>query len=445
MGDLVTVAAVNLWGRRIGAVSQDATGDAAVFEFDPAFLGAGVELSPIQMPVRRSPYAFPAPAESFRGLPGMLADSLPDDFGNAVIDAWLSRQGREPESLNAVERLCYIGARGMGALEYEPTLGPTRGPGEDLQVSELVKLASDVLAERDGLSTTIEAGDSQEAIAEILLVGSSAGGARPKAVIAYDPQTGAVRSGQLDAPPGFEHWLLKFDGVDSRREVGGARGYGAIEFAYANMARAAGVRMADCRLLEEGGRRHFMTRRFDRSSNSKLHMQSLAALQHFDFKQAGAYSYEQALLTIRQLKLSHKAVEEQFRRMVFNIVARNQDDHVKNIAFLMNQAGQWALSPAFDMTYAYNPRGRWTRQHQMSMAGKRNNFTIEDIRKCAETASLKRGAADHITAEVTQAVANWPTFAQETRLKPDQTAAIARTHRLDLLSPTAPTAAEHVN
>jgi serine/threonine-protein kinase HipA len=434
LGGLVTVAAVHLWGRRIGAVSQEGAGDTAVFEYAPEFVGAGVELSPLRMPVRRAPYSFPAMAKSFRGLPGMLADSLPDDFGNAVIDVWLARQGREPESLNAVERLCYIGARGMGALEYRPTLGPTRAPVDDLQVSELVKLAADVLAEREGLTTTLEAGDSQEAIQEILLVGSSAGGARAKAVIAYDSQTGTVRSGQADAPEGFEHWLLKFDGVDTHREVGDARGYGAIEYAYANMARAAGIQMPDCRLLDEGDRRHFMTRRFDRVGNKKLHMQSLAALEHFDFKQAGAYSYEQALLVIRRLGLPHAAAEEQFRRMVFNIVARNQDDHVKNIAFLMGQDGRWTLSPAFDMTYAYNPKGDWTSQHQMSVAGKRDSFTVQDLRACAQTASLKRGTADRILAEVHDAVTDWPRFAAAAGVPADRTASIGGTHRLSLPS-----------
>jgi len=397
------------------------------------------------MPVRSAAYSFPALAESFRGLPGMVADSLPDDFGNAVIDAWLARQGREPDSLNAVERLCYIGTRGMGALEYQPALGPTRQPANDLQVSELVKLASDVLAEREGLTTTLQEGDSQEAIRDILLVGSSAGGARAKAVIAYNPQTGAVRSGQLDAPEGFEHWLLKFDGVDSHREVGNAKGYGAIEYGYANMALAAGIHMADCRLLEEGGRRHFMTRRFDRAGNEKLHMQSLAALEHFDFKQPGAYSYEQALLVIRRLDLSHAAVEQQFRRMVFNIVARNHDDHVKNIAFLMRQDGQWALSPAFDMTYAYNPNGVWTAQHQMSVAGKRDGFTVENLRACAQTASMKRDAAERILKEVSDAVADWPRFAAEAGVPEDRAAAIASTHRLGLAHDKAQTTAERVN
>jgi serine/threonine-protein kinase HipA len=430
----VTVAAVQLWGSRIGAVSQDAADVPAVFEYTPAFARSGIEVSPLQMAAsgRRSlRFTFPALASSFRGLPGLLADALPDRFGNAVIDAWLAREGRTPESVNAVERLCYIGMRGMGALEFQPTLGPAPAAGRDLEIAALVQLASEVLAEREGLDARL-AEESDEAIRDILAVGTSAGGARAKAVIAFNPSTRAVRSGQLDAPDGYDHWLLKFDGVDSHRELGDEQGYGAIEYAYANMARAAGIELMECRLLEEGGRRHFMTRRFDRVGNRKLHMQSLAALGHYDFMQAGAYSYEQALMTIRRLGLSRAAVDEQFRRMVFNIVARNQDDHVKNIAFLMNPDGEWALSPAFDMTYSYNPAGQWTNQHQMSVAGKRDGFSVADLRACAATAAMKRGAAERILAEVVAAVSEWERFADEAVVPERTAAAIAATHRLRL-------------
>jgi serine/threonine-protein kinase HipA len=429
----VTVAAVDLWGRRIGAVSQVDSGEPAVFEYEPEFSQATIEPSPLQMPVARRRYSFPglAPA-SFRGLPGMLADSLPDRFGNALIDAWLARQGRSPESFNAVERLCYIGKRGMGALEFRPALNSPSEPARDLEISTLVELAAEVLAERDDLNVSLHADDRAEAIRDILAVGTSAGGARAKAVIAFNPNTHTVRSGQLEAPNGFEHWLLKFDGVDTHRELGNTEGYGAIEYAYANMARDAGIDMAECRLLEEGGRRHFMTRRFDRVGNTKLHMQSLAALSHFDFMQAGAHSYEQALGVIRWLGLPMAAVEQQFRRMVFNIVARNQDDHVKNVAFLMDRGGAWVLSPAFDMTYAYNPAGQWTSRHQMSVAGKRDDFTVEDLRACARTAAMKRGSAERILAEVVEAVADWQRYAEEAEVGDEQAIAIARTHRLRL-------------
>ncbi|HEX8065392.1 MAG TPA: type II toxin-antitoxin system HipA family toxin [Thermoleophilaceae bacterium] len=434
VGHAVTVAAVKLWGSRIGAVSQDAPDAPAVFEYTPRFARSGIEPSPLHMPAgggRARRFAFPGSAPSFRGLPGLLADSLPDRFGNAVIDAWLARQGRAPASFDAVERLCYIGKRGMGALEFEPALGPTPEAGKDLEVAALVQLASQVLAEGEGLDTSL-AVEPEEAMLDILAVGTSAGGARAKAVIAFDPETRTVRSGQLDAPVGFDHWLLKFDGVDSHRELGDAQGYGAVEYAYAKMAGEAGVEMMESRLLEENGRRHFMTRRFDRVGNEKLHMQSLAALGHYDFMQAGAHSYEQAFMVIRQLGLSRAAVEQQFRRMVFNIVARNQDDHVKNIAFLMNRGGEWALSPAFDMTYAYNPNGQWTSRHQMSVAGKRDRFTVDDLRACAETVTMKRGVAERILGEVVAVVSEWHRFASDAGVPDVRAAAIAATHRLQL-------------
>jgi serine/threonine-protein kinase HipA len=435
MGDDVTVAAVKLWGRRIGAVSVSRPGDVASFQYDPAFVRTGVQPAPLRMPVGPAPYRFPALSpESFRGLPGMLADALPDLFGNALIDAWLARQGRAPESFDAVERLCYIGTRGMGALEFAPAVERAPSAERNLEVAELVALASEVLTARDGLSTTLAAGQEADGLADILAVGTSAGGQRAKAVIAYNSTTGEVRSGQVPARPGFDQWLLKFDGVSGPgQELGGSQGYGAIEYAYSLMAAEAGVLMTPCRLLEESGRRHFMTRRFDRPDDgSKLHMQSLAALGHYDFRLDGAYGYEQALLTAQQLGLSHRATEQLFRRMVFNIVARNQDDHVKNIAFLMNERGDWALSPAFDVTYAYNPSGRWTSRHQMTVNGKRDAFTVADLRACAEVGKLKRTEPARILAEVVAAVSRWERFADEAGVTEADAAAVSRTFRLGL-------------
>jgi serine/threonine-protein kinase HipA len=430
-------AEVRLWGRTIGAVLLEDGDEAAIFQYTPEFAAGGIEVSPLAMPLRPEPYSFPALGrEAFKGLPGMLADSLPDRYGNALINRWLARQGRAPESASAVERLCYLGVRGMGALEFAPTKGPDPSEEDDIQVAELVRLASQVLSARDGFETSIAAGEEEEGLLEILSVGMSAGGARAKAMIAWDPETNRVRSGQTDAPPGFEHWLLKFDGVSAdgdREGFESPRGYGAIEFAYSEMARAAGIEMAPTRLFEEGGRRHFMTRRFDRpTGNSKLHMQSLGGLRHFDFNLDGAYSYEQALLTIRELGLPMTAVEQQFRRMAFNVVARNQDDHVKNIAFLMDRGGAWSLSPAYDVTYAYNPNRRWTRVHQMSLNGKRDGFERADFVRCAEVASMKRGRAASILAEVTSAVAEWPRFADEAGVGERETQRIALAHRLHL-------------
>lgn len=416
----MTVAEVKLWGRTIGAVSLEDGRRYAAFQYDPEFAGSGIELSPINMPLADRVYAFPQlPEKTFHGLPGLLADSLPDQFGNILIDAWLATQGRTPGSFNAVERLCYIGTRGMGALEFAPALGPKPRAAKKIEIDALVKLASEVLTHRNHLKATFATEQRRKALSDILRVGTSAGGARAKAVIAWNRRTNEVRSGQVAAGPGFDYWLLKFDGVSGNKdkELEDPKGYGAIEYAYSLMAAAAGITMSECRLLEEGGRRHFMTRRFDRlESGEKLHMQSLCALAHFDFNVAGAYSYEQAFLTIRQLNLPMATVEEQFRRMAFNIIARNQDDHVKNVAFLMDKAGRWSLAPAFDVTYSFNPEGHWTSTHQMSVNGKRDGFTLDDFRACARTAQMKRGRAETIVEEVTSAVSKWPEYAEQAKV-----------------------------
>ncbi len=365
-----------------------------------------------------------------------LADSLPDRFGNALIDTWLASQGRSAESFNAVERLCYIGSRGMGALEFAPAQGPKSRTSEPLDIAALVQLASDVLSQRSGLRHSMASADTAETLRDILRVGTSAGGARAKAVIAWNRQTNEVRSGQLAASDGFDYWILKFDGVSGNRdkELEDPTGYGSIEYAYALMARAAGIDISECRLLEENGRRHFMSRRFDRlAGGEKLHMQSLGALAHFDFNLAGAYSYEQALQVMRTLDLPMASIEQQFRRMAFNIVARNQDDHVKNIAFLMDKQGRWSLSPAFDVTYSYNPDGLWTATHQMSMNGKRDDFTLEDFRTCAKFASMKRGRAEAILDDVIAAVKRWPEFAEQAKVLPQWREVIAKAQRVALL------------
>jgi len=432
----MTLAEVRLWGRTIGAASLEDGGRFAAFQYDPAFASSGIEVSPITMPLNDRVYVFPdLPERTFHGLPGLLADSLPDRFGNALIDAWLATQGRTPESFNAVERLCYTGARGMGALEFVPALGPKPQPAKKIEIDALVKLASEILSQRQKLKTSFASDRRKSALNDILRVGTSAGGARAKAVIAWNPATNEVRSGQVTAGTGFGYWLLKFDGVagNKDKELEDPKGYGAIEYAYFLMAKAAGVTMSECRLLEEGGRRHFMSRRFDRRDDGeKLHMQSLCALSHFDFNHAGAYSYEQALLAIRQLNLPMAAVEEMFRRMTFNLVARNQDDHVKNIAFLMDKTGHWSLAPAFDMTYSYNPTGTWTGSHQMTMNGKRDGFTLADFRACAKSALMKRGRAEAIVEEVRAAVAQWPDYAEQARVLTDWRKQIQSHHRLDL-------------
>lgn len=405
---MTSVAEVRLWGNTIGAVSLAGGEDTASFEYDPAFTGSGIEVAPLVMPVSDRVYRFPELAYgTFRGLPGMLADSLPDRFGRALVDAWLARQGRTPDSFDAIERLCYTGERGMGALEYAPATGLEVSESAQVQVDELVSLAQEILSQRETFGTSLH-GD--KAMLDIIRVGTSAGGQRPKAVIAWNPETNEVRSGQVKTDQGFEYWIMKFDGVPGNRddEPENPGGFGAVEYAYSKMAQDAGIAMSDCRLFEENGRRHFMTRRFDRTSNGeKLHMQSLCGLAHFDYKMAGAYSYEQVFMIMRQLGLPMRDVEEQYRRMVFNVIARNQDDHVKNIAFLMNKAGEWRLSPAFDLTWSFNPKGAWTARHQMTVNNKRDGFTPDDLTACAKVASMVRGRARTIIDEVRQAVSGW--------------------------------------
>ncbi|CAN5280146.1 type II toxin-antitoxin system HipA family toxin [soil metagenome] len=435
---MTTLAEVRLWGRTIGAVSLEDDSDLAAFQYTPEFAGSGIEVSPITMPLGNSIYQFPElPRTTFYGLPGLLADSLPDKFGNALINAWLATQGRTPGSFNAVERLCYTGSRGMGALEFVPSKGPPPGSVRLIDVDHLVRLASEVLSQRSDLNFSFHEDDASHALTDILRVGTSAGGARAKAVIAWNPRTNEVRSGQAKAGDEFEYWLLKFDGVSGNKdkELDDPQGYGAIEYAYYCMAVEAGITMSESRLLEENGRRHFMTKRFDRSNDGeKVHMQSLCGLAHFDFNAAGAYGYEQALSIICQLDLPRAAIEEQYRRMVFNILARNQDDHVKNIAFLMDKKGIWSLAPAFDMTYSYNPSGAWTSAHQMTLNGKRDGFTMEDFKTCAQTVSLKRGRAETIIGEVRDAVIKWPDFAAKASVADSWIKEIRNALRLELTS-----------
>jgi serine/threonine-protein kinase HipA len=430
-----TLAEVRLWGRTVGAVELPAGDQVATFEYAPGIVGSGIELSPLTMPLRERPYRFPAlPRGTFHGLPGLLADALPDRFGNALIDAWLAGRGRDPSSFDAVERLCYTGRRGMGALEFAPVRGPDLNRSKALDVDALVGLAGDVLADREQLVASLAEGGRAEAMREILSVGTSAGGARAKALVAWNPTTDEVRSGQVDAAPGFEYWLLKFDGVRANRdkELADPAGFGAIEYAYFRMATAAGVDMMPCRLLtDEAGRRHFMTKRFDRDdAGRKIHAQTFGSLAHLDLDQARTHSYEQAFNAARRLGLPPAASEQLFRRMVFNVVARNQDDHVKNLSFLMNQRGTWSLSPAYDVTYSYQPSGDWTAQHQMSVNGRFDGFERADLRAVEDVAGLPRGSADRILDEVTEIVSQWRAYADDARVPRVEAERIARTHRL---------------
>ncbi|TVS16062.1 MAG: type II toxin-antitoxin system HipA family toxin [Gammaproteobacteria bacterium] len=432
-----TSAKVMLWGRQIGAVTWVAERRIGVFQYTPEFARSGIEVAPLRMPLSTLPREFPElPFATFHGLPGLLADSLPDKFGHALIDAWLARQGRTAESFDPVERLCYVGHRGMGALEFEPALAPGSVKRDaPLQIEALVELASSVLRERETLSGVMGTDKDAAELEDILRVGTSAGGARAKALVAWNRSTGEYRSGQLPSAPGFEQWLLKFDGVDANRdkELADPQGYGRIEYAYHLMAQAAGIDMTECRLHEEGGRAHFMTRRFDRTADgSRLHMQSLGALAHYDYNAAGAYSYEQALQVMLRLGLDVSQTEQQVRRTLFNVVARNQDDHVKNIAFLMDKAGRWRLAPAFDVIYSFNPDGAWTGRHQMTINGRRDDFDVEDLCAMGAVGNVKAMRTRRMLAEVCEAVGGWTSFAEQAGVPDADAARIRKTFRVDL-------------
>ena len=432
MNAVVNVAEVSLWGQRVGAVALE--GDTGVFEFDTDFLKSGLDIAPITMPLAEARgghtlHSFPAlNPDTFKHLPGLLADTLPDKFGQAIVNAWLARQGRSPADFSVIERLCYTGARAMGALEFMPPVISHLDQAVNVDLDAMVSLVREIVSHRNQVNVSL--GDdeqaNQDALLDILRIGTSAGGARAKAVIAYNEDTGAVMSGQAAAPAGFSHWLLKFDGA-SDIELGRTEGYGRIEYAYYRMAQAAGIDMMESRLLEENGRAHFMTRRFDRVGDNKLHLQSLCALAHYDFNMAGAYGYEQALMIMRRMKLSKKAQLQLYRRMVFNVIARNQDDHTKNIAFLMNREGEWSLSPAFDMMYSHNPAGKWTDRHQMTVNGKRDAFTQADLLAVAASSDLKGASA--VIQEVQDAVREWPVFAKQAGIDDKRIRHIAEQHR----------------
>ncbi len=425
----IDVAEVILWDRRIGAVAWDAEADLGTFEYDPEFLASPIEVAPLTMPLGPGQFRFPALSrDTYHGLPGFLADSLPDRFGNLVVDAWLQQQGRDRASFSPVEQLCYVGTRGMGALEFRPA-HHRKERSAPVDVNELVDLAADILRSRERLEVDLD----ETGLTQLLRVGSSAGGARAKALIAWNPATEEVRSGQVIAPPGFEYWIIKFDGVGSSyRDLTDPEGYGRIEYAYHLMAVSAGIEMTDCRLyVDATNRAHFMTRRFDRNDDgAKIHMQSLSAINHMDFNRAGAYDYEEALAITRALRAGASALSQLFRRMVFNVMARNQDDHTKNIAYLMNRDGRWSLAPAFDVTWAYNPQGPWTSRHQMSINGKRDGFDRSDLLAVADGFGI--GRPGEIIGEVAASVARWPEFAERAAVQAEHVERIGGALRLRL-------------
>lgn len=407
---MIKFADVYLWGEHAGTIAWDESRQAGTFEYAEDFRSKGLDLAPLTMPLQnRQVWQFPSLSyDTFLGMPGLLADALPDAFGKALLDRWLASVGRT--FANPVERLCYQGNRSMGALEFVPAQDNYLERSTAIEVDALVQVAREVINTKAELNTNFD-NDAKEAIANIIRVGTSAGGQRAKAVIAYNDETHEVRSGQIAAPKGFSHWLLKLDGV-TNAELGDPKHFGQIEYVYYLMAREAGIDMMECRLLEENGRAHFMTRRFDRLDHEqKVHMQTLCGIAHYDYKMLHAYSYEQAFQVMRRLRLPYKQAEEMYRRMVFNVVARNQDDHTKNISFLMSKDGRWSLSPAYDVSWCYNPQGAWTSKHQMSINGKWDNISQQDLLDVAKNVNIKQPG--QIIEQVKAAVSLWPKLANE--------------------------------
>jgi serine/threonine-protein kinase HipA len=427
------VAEVKIWGELVGAVAWNNKTGVAVFEYAPEFKKLNCDLAPLKMPISSSKkvLTFPelrkdinAEFDTFKGLPGLLADVLPDKYGNQLINIWLAQHGRPQDSMNPVEMLCFIGTRGMGALEFEPTTFSENKRSFSIEMESLVDIAQKILSQREAFSANLQK-DEEKAMLEIIKIGTSAGGARPKAVIAYNEKTGEVKSGQTKAPNGFEHWLLKLDGV-SDVQLGASKGYGRVEMAYYNMAIACGIEMMPSRLLEENGRAHFMTKRFDREGgNIKHHIQTFCALKHFDYNLVTSFSYEQLFQTMRELKLSYPDAEQMFRRMVLNVIARNCDDHTKNFSFRLKKNGKWELAPAYDVCHAYKPDHRWVSQHALSINGKRKEITKDDLLVIGK--SIKNKKAATIIDEINDTVNKWKKFADDVNVLPEIRDEIART------------------
>ncbi len=412
-----TTAEVYLWGTRVGIIHQELDKPYASFEYDKNFIESGIEISPIMMPLNNIVYEFPSlSGEPFFGLPGLVADSLPDTFGNKVIEQWLSKQGKSIEDFTAIDRLCYTGKRGMGALEYLPSSFEIGDIDENINVSEMVKFASDILSQRETITLSAQ---EKLTYSQLVQVGTSAGGARAKALIAWNEKTNEIRSGQIDLDKDFGYWLMKFDNVERNGDYGieDIPEYTLIEYAYYKMALAAGINMSECRIYSCAGKNHFMTKRFDRVDGKKVHMQSLGALAHISYNEPRLCSYEMAAAYMKGINLPAKDIEQFFARMVFNCLAVNQDDHVKNVSFLMDKSGQWRLAPAYDVTYSFNKTNRWLSAHQMTINNKNSNIELDDLLKAGEKMELKKKKCQDIILQVSTVVNDFEKYAKAARIK----------------------------
>lgn len=422
---------VHLWGRLLGAVALNPSSGWYGFRYDEAWVGNGPEVAPLHMSLASGvTYEFPElNPTTFLRLPALLADSLPDRFGNALVDAWMAEQGIPGEMTSPLDRLAYAADRSIGALEFRP---PVR-PNLDIAQSA-VALADLVAAARTAITGSFDSDDgAREALRQLIAVGTSAGGARAKAVVAYNPKTSQIRTSIGELPEGFEHWLIKLDGVSSTgldghgSDLGTTAPHGRIEYAYHLMAQAARIAMSQCQLLAEGPRRHFMTRRFDRGPNgTRHHVISLCAVAHLDFNLLGTHSYDQYLQTVSKLGLGIDDLAEAYRRMVFNVVALNRDDHTKNFAFMLREHGEWELAPAFDITHTYAPDSYWNARHLMSVNGRFEDIRLSDLHEVGDRHDVR--GFRQIVNEVVAAVERWPDFADMAGVPPDITAQISADH-----------------
>lgn len=408
---MVTTAFIHIWDQLVGAVAWDEASKTASFEYDKKFDLQKYPLAPIKMPNKEVIYSFPelADTETFKGLPGLLADVLPDRYGKELINIWLAQQGRPENSLNPVELLCFVGKRGMGALEFEPATH-TKDYTADIELESLIDITKSILEKRE--EVLLQTSDEmKDVMMSILKMGTSAGGARPKAIIAYNEKTGQIRSGQTLADKNFEHWLIKFDEV-SDVQFGTSTGYGKVEMAYYKMATDFGIEMMESRLIEENNRFHFMTKRFDREKgNKKIHIQTFCAIQHYNYNYITSFSYEQLFQTMRLLRLDYAQAEQMYKRMVFNVLARNCDDHTKNFAFMLKEGDAWRLAPAYDVCFAYSPESHWVSQHNLSINGKRKDFTRKDLLHIATQNNIRN--PERIIEEGLEVVQNWKRYARD--------------------------------